>query len=185
MILALLVAGGIPACWCARHFFKPKSITAYYQRDRHLSRRRVRVAEIKVGTIQGDQARGTRDQFSPVDRDACRSRPTPGDDHRFPRTWSARVFSAYPAVWGQRSKMSDGAVIRAGPPPCRSRIRSKTQLMRDWRPISALERRLQDRGGPVHRLGRQRWTATRPKLHDTIAQLSGERVLAGNSGNLV
>lgn len=187
VVLALLIAGGI-ALLVRNTVLKPHTITAYFTSATAIyPGDEVRVAGVKVGTIKGIDAQGTKAKMTlAVDRDV----PVPADAKAIivaQNLVGARYVQLTPAYEDRGPKMADGAVIGL----------DRTAVPVEWDEVKTQLKRLASELGPqsgvsttsVGRFIDSAATAldgNGEKLRDTIAQLSGvTQVLANGSGNLV
>jgi phospholipid/cholesterol/gamma-HCH transport system substrate-binding protein len=186
-VLAVVILGGI-ALLVRQVFFKPNTITAYFTSATAIyPGDQVRVAGVKVGTIESIDAQGTKAKLVlSVDRKV----PIPANAEAVivsQNLVGARYVQLTPPYDDKGPTMADGAVIgldRTAVPVEWDEI--KTQLMRlatDLGPASE---------GQTTSVGRFIDTAANAldgngeKLRDAIAQLSGvSKVLADGSGNIV
>jgi phospholipid/cholesterol/gamma-HCH transport system substrate-binding protein len=186
-VLAVVILGGI-ALLVRQVFFKPNTITAYFTSATAIyPGDQVRVAGVRVGTIESIDAQGTKAKLVlSVDRKV----PIPANAEAVivsQNLVGARYVQLTPPYEDKGPTMADGAVIgldRTAIPVEWDEI--KTQLMRlatDLGPTSE---------GQTTPVGRFIDTAANAldgngeKLRDAIAQLSGvSKVLANGSGNIV
>ena len=185
-VVALLVLGG--GFLVRQLFFAPRTISALftgavgiYPGDD------VRVAGVKVGTIESITPEGTQTRLTlKVDRDV----PVPADAKALivaQNLVAARYVQLAPAYQNSGPKMADDAVIpldRTAVPVEWDEVKAQlTRLATDLGPRSGVS------GTSVSRIidsAANALDGNGQKLHDTVTQMAGAaRVLANGSGNMV
>jgi virulence factor Mce-like protein len=187
VVLAVVIVGGIG--WLLRAtVFKPNTITAYFTSATAIyPGDEVRVAGVKVGTIESIEAQGTKAKLVlAVDRKV----PIPANAEAVivaQNLVGARYVQLTPPYEDKGPTMTDGAVIGL----------DRTAIPVEWDEIKTQLMRLATDLGPAAEgqttsVGRFIDTAANAldgngeKLRDTIAQLSAiSKVLADGSGNIV
>lgn len=187
VVVAVLVVGG-GGFLVRQAFFKPKTITAYFTSATAIyPDDEVRVAGVKVGSIESIEPQGTRAKMTlAVDRNV----PIPADAQAIiiaGNLVGARYVQLTPAYETSGPKMQDGAVIDV----------KRTAVPVEWDEIKSQLMKLATDLGPTSNMsttsvGRFIDSAASAldgngeKLHDAISQLSGvARTLGNNSGNVV
>ncbi|QZT64742.1 MCE family protein [Mycolicibacterium austroafricanum] len=190
-VLSMLAVAG-SGVLVYQHFFSPKTIVAYFRSATAIyAGDEVRVAGVRVGTIESIEPQGTRAKMTlAVDR----SVPIPADAEAIivaPNLVSARYVQLTPA-WGATPEtsgptMADGGEIG----------QDRTAVPVEWDEIKEQLTRLAAELGPASgvsgtSLGRfidttaDAMAGNGDKLHETIAQLSGVgRILGEGSGDIV
>ncbi|SBS70354.1 Virulence factor Mce family protein [uncultured Mycobacterium sp.] len=187
VVLAVVIVGGIG--WLLRAtVFKPNTITAYFTSATAIyPGDEVRVAGVKVGTIESIEAQGTKAKLVlAVDRKV----PIPANAEAVivsQNLVGARYVQLTPPYEDKGPTMHDGAVIGL----------DRTAIPVEWDEIKTQLMRLATDLGPAAEgqttpVGRFIDTAANAldgngeKLRDTIAQLSAvSKTLANGSGNIV
>ncbi|MGE0219890.1 MCE family protein [Mycolicibacterium sp.] len=189
--LAVLALAGVGVA-VYQHFFRPYPVIAYFRSATAIyAGDEVRVAGVRVGTIESIEPQGTQAKLTmAIDRDV----PIPADAEAIivaPNLVSARYVQLTPA-WGATPEtsgptMPDGGVID----------RDRTAVPVEWDEIKTQLTRLATELGPrggVSETSLGRFIDTTAaamdgngeKLRETIAQMSGVgRILGEGSGDIV